>query len=31
MKLKKHELSRDDMEVIQEVEAAMKQSMEEPE
>lgn len=31
MKLKNHELSRDDMEVIQEVEAAMKQSVEEPE
>lgn len=31
MKLKNHELSRDDMEVIQEVEAAMKQSMEKPE
>lgn len=31
MKLKNHELSRDDMEVIQEVEAAMKQSVEEEE
>lgn len=31
MKLKRHELSREDMAIIQEVEAAMKQSVEEEE
>lgn len=31
MKLKNHELSREDMAIIQEVEAAMKQSVEEEE